>query len=61
MEMTDGQDRLLDQAKTDVKRQSFEMKKCRDKGTLMDGLMHASSMLAELRTSLLSPKRHVRL
>jgi len=51
----------LDQAKTDVKRQSFEMKKCLDNGKLMDGLKHASSMLAELRTSLLSPKRYYEL
>lgn len=29
-----------------------------DKGRLMDGLKHASTMLGELRTSLLSPKSY---
>nr|CAD7394670.1 unnamed protein product [Timema cristinae] len=32
------------------------MKRCLDKSKLMDGLKHASIMLGELRTSLLSPK-----
>jgi len=32
-----------------------------DKGKLMDGLKHASNMLGELRTSLLSPKSYYEL
>ena len=32
-----------------------------DGGKLMDGLKHASNMLAELRTSLLSPKYYYEL
>jgi vacuolar protein sorting-associated protein 35 len=32
-----------------------------DKGKLMDGLKHASNMLSELRTSLLSPKSYYEL
>lgn len=32
-----------------------------DKGKLMDGLKHASTMLGELRTSLLSPKSYYEL
>ncbi|EDO45995.1 predicted protein [Nematostella vectensis] len=37
------------------------MKRCLDKGKLMDGLKHASNMLSELRTSLLSPKSYYEL
>ena len=61
MEKVDEQDKLLEEAKTNVKMQSLHMKRCLDKGKLMDGLKHASSMLAELRTSLLSPKRYYEL
>ena len=32
-----------------------------DKGKLMDGLKHASNMLSELRTSMLSPKSYYEL
>ena len=32
-----------------------------DKGKLMDGLKHASTMLGELRTSFLSPKSYYEL
>ncbi len=37
------------------------MKRCLDKNKLMDGLKHASAMLSELRTSLLSPKSYYEL
>lgn len=37
------------------------MKRCLDKSKLMDALKHASAMLAELRTSLLSPKSYYEL
>lgn len=55
------QEKLLDEALGVVKAQSFQMKRCLDKVKLMDGLKHASNMLAELRTSLLSPKSYYEL
>ncbi|KAK3888494.1 hypothetical protein Pcinc_007453 [Petrolisthes cinctipes] len=57
----DDQDKLLDEAMVAVKGQAFQMKRCLDKGRLMDGLKHASNMLGELRTSLLSPKTYYEL
>ena len=38
-----------------------ELCNVQDKGKLMDGLKHASNMLGELRTSLLSPKSYYEL
>ncbi|XP_068082670.1 vacuolar protein sorting-associated protein 35 [Anabrus simplex] len=55
------QEKLLDEALNIVKSQAFQMKRCLDKGKLMDGLKHASTMLGELRTSLLSPKSYYEL
>ena len=55
------QERLLDEALSVVKMQAFQMKRCLDKNKLMDGLKHASTMLGELRTSLLSPKSYYEL
>lgn len=55
------QDRLLDESLSSIKVQSFHMKCCLDKGKLMEALKHASSMLSELRTSLLSPKSYYEL
>ncbi|KAK7114883.1 vacuolar protein sorting-associated protein 35-like [Littorina saxatilis] len=52
------QEKLLEEALNVVKNQAFQMKRCLDKGRLMDGLKHASTMLGELRTSLLSPKSY---
>lgn len=57
----DDQDKLLDEAMGAVRGQAFQMKRCLDKGRLMDGLKHASNMLGELRTSLLSPKTYYEL
>ncbi|XP_046842547.1 vacuolar protein sorting-associated protein 35-like [Xenia sp. Carnegie-2017] len=57
----DEQEKLLDEALQVVKSQSFQMKRCLDKSKLMDGLKHASNMLSELRTSLLSPKSYYEL
>jgi len=59
--MADEQEKLLDEAKGIVKVQAFQMKRCLDKAKLMDGLKHASTMLSELRTSLLSPKSYYEL
>jgi vacuolar protein sorting-associated protein 35 len=55
------QEKLLDEALSIVKVQAFQMKRCLDKNKLMDGLKHASTMLGELRTSLLSPKSYYEL
>ncbi|KAK3085900.1 hypothetical protein FSP39_010235 [Pinctada imbricata] len=55
------QEKLLEEGINIVKNQSFQMKRCLDKGKLMDGLKHASTMLGELRTSLLSPKSYYEL
>jgi len=59
--MSDDQEKLLDEALGIVKVQAFQMKRCLDKAKLMDGLKHASTMLSELRTSLLSPKSYYEL
>ena len=59
--MGDDQEKLLDEALGIVKVQAFQMKRCLDKAKLMDGLKHASTMLSELRTSLLSPKSYYEL
>ncbi|XP_035680278.1 vacuolar protein sorting-associated protein 35-like isoform X2 [Branchiostoma floridae] len=55
------QEKLLDEALQVVKVQSFQMKRCLDKTKLMDGLKHASNMLSELRTSMLTPKSYYEL
>jgi vacuolar protein sorting-associated protein 35 len=57
----DEQEKLLDTALGVVKVQALEMKRCLDRNKLMDGLKHASTMLGELRTSLLSPKSYYEL
>ncbi|KAG8562710.1 hypothetical protein GDO81_015780 [Engystomops pustulosus] len=57
----DEQEKLLDEAVQAVKVQSFQMKRCLDKNKLMDALKHASNMLGELRTSMLSPKSYYEL
>ncbi|KAG6453860.1 hypothetical protein O3G_MSEX008377 [Manduca sexta] len=55
------QEKLLEEALNVVKVQAFQMKRCLDKSKLMDALKHASTMLGELRTSLLSPKSYYEL
>ncbi|PAA49851.1 hypothetical protein BOX15_Mlig015621g2, partial [Macrostomum lignano] len=59
--VTEDQEKLLDEALSVVKLQAFQMKRCLDKAKLMDALKHASNMLGELRTSLLSPKSYYEL
>lgn len=46
----DDQERLLEEALNIVKTQAFQMKRCLDKGKLMDGLKHASNMLGKFST-----------
>lgn len=55
------QEKFLEEALGVVRAQAFQMKRSLDKSKQMDGLKHASSMLAELRTSLLSPKSYYEL
>ncbi|VDK67338.1 unnamed protein product [Litomosoides sigmodontis] len=55
------QEKLLEETCLTVRSLSFEMKRCLDKGILMDALKHASQMLAELRTGTLTPKYYYRL
>jgi len=50
--------KILEEAKTVVKTQAFYMKRCLDNNNLMDALKHASNMVCELRTSLLSPRNY---
>ncbi|XP_034949457.1 vacuolar protein sorting-associated protein 35 isoform X1 [Chelonus insularis] len=55
------QEKLLEDAIGVVKVQALQMKFCLDNAKLMDALKHASTMLGELRTSLLSPKSYYEL
>ena len=56
------QERLLEvEAESIVKVQALHMKRCLDKNKLLESLKHASNMLNELRSSLLSPKNYYEL
>lgn len=57
----DDQDRLLDEATAVVKEQAFYMKRAVDNDNLREALKHASNVVSELRTSLLSPKNYYEL
>lgn len=61
MSPQEEQEKMLDEALGIVKSQAFQMKRSLDNGKLMDGLKNASTMLGELRTSLLSPKSYYEL
>ena len=52
------QRRLLEEATAVVKEQSFYMKQSIDREQLREALKHASNLICELRTSLLSPKNY---
>ncbi|KAJ3326284.1 Vacuolar protein sorting-associated protein 35 [Boothiomyces sp. JEL0866] len=55
------QPKLLEDALAVVKLQGFHMKKCIETDQLFDALKHASTMLAELKTSSLLPKYYYEL
>ncbi|KAI8853807.1 vacuolar protein sorting-associated protein 35-domain-containing protein [Chytridium lagenaria] len=59
----EDQGKVLEEALNIVKVQAFHMKRClvRDNAKLMDALKHCSTMLAELRTSSLTPKNYYEL
>lgn len=59
--MFEDQARLLDEASAVVKEQSFYMKRAIDNDNLREALKHASNLICELRTSLLSPKNYYQL
>lgn len=61
LNISDEQEKLLEEALATVRKSSFEMKQSLDKNQLMDALKHASTMLGELRTSLLTPKSYYEL
>jgi vacuolar protein sorting-associated protein 35 len=50
------QQTILDGAKAAVKEQAFHMKRALDQQEMMNALKHASNMICELRTGLLTPK-----
>lgn len=55
------QKKVLEEAKATLNREAFFMKRCLDNKKLMEALKHASTMICELRTSLLSPKNYYEL
>ncbi|KAL7749806.1 retromer complex subunit Vps35 [Sorochytrium milnesiophthora] len=57
----EDQAKLLEDAVGNVKAQAYHMRRCLDSDRLMDALKHASAMLAELRTSSLTPKNYYEL
>lgn len=54
-------EKLLEEANKVVEREQFAMKRALDTDKMMDALKHASNMLCELRTSMLSPKTYYEL
>jgi vacuolar protein sorting-associated protein 35 len=56
--MIDEQEKLLEDAKKAAKEQAYFMRKSLDNADLRSGLKHASLMLTELKTSLLSPRNY---
>mmetsp|Transcript_29150 Transcript_29150/g.81545 ORF Transcript_29150/g.81545 Transcript_29150/m.81545 type:complete len:805 (+) Transcript_29150:29-2443(+) len=54
----DVQEEFLDKAKKTIQAEAFYMKRCLDGSKLMDALKHASNMVGQLRTSILSPKQY---
>lgn len=59
--MSQDETKLLNESLIIVKLQLNQMKRCLDSDLLMDALKSASTMLAELRTSNLSPKQYYEL
>ncbi|KAJ3411993.1 Vacuolar protein sorting-associated protein 35 [Chytridiales sp. JEL 0842] len=57
----EDQSKILEESLNVVKVQAFHMKRCLDNNKLMDALKHCSTMLAELRTSSLTPKNYYEL
>ena len=56
--MISDQDQILEDASNKAKTQAFYMKKALDNTNLREALKCCSSMLAELKTSLLTPRNY---
>eukprot|EP00300_Choanocystis_sp_HF-7_P036362 c5220_g1_i1.p1 GENE.c5220_g1_i1~~c5220_g1_i1.p1 ORF type:complete len:793 (+),score=232.44 c5220_g1_i1:41-2380(+) len=54
----DDQEKFKTQAEDVVKQQAYHMNRALDQGNLSDALKHSSTMICELRTSLLTPKNY---
>jgi vacuolar protein sorting-associated protein 35 len=54
----DDQEKYLEDARRVVKEQAYFMKKALDQANLRDALRFSSTMLSELRTTLLSPRTY---
>ena len=57
----DEQEKFLEEAMRIVKQEAFQMKRCIDKDRHLDAIRHASTMLLELRTGMLTPKNYYEL
>lgn len=57
----DDQEKLLSEAIGTARKQAYQMNHFLDKDRMVDALKCASTMLSELRTSLLSPKSYYEL
>lgn len=57
----DDNDRVLETAVKNVKKNAWHMKRAMDLDSLKDVLQHAANMLFELRTSLLTPRNYYQL
>lgn len=57
----DDQEKLLAEAAGAARKQAFQMNHFLDKERMLDALKCASTMLSELRTSMLSPKSYYEL
>lgn len=57
----DDQEKFKSQAQDVVKHQSYFMKRALDSNNLSEALKHSSTMICELRTSLLTPKNYYEL
>lgn len=57
----DEQDRILAEARNNIKRHAFLMRKAIDDDAMRDALRFSSAMLGELRTSQLSPQKYYEL
>ena len=57
----EDQDRILEEHIQVVREQAFHMKKSLDQNNLRDALKFSSTMLAEMKTSRLSPRNYFNL
>ena len=59
--MEDEQEKYLEEAVSVVRQESFRMQKALDESNLQEALKSASTLISELKTSLLSPKTYYEL